>query len=117
MIRKTERKQRGPLILRFAPYGSAGQSLAANVDANAEGKRDLLHYVDGEGLAHLRAERHKGGDKKKDCLHYCLPGAPDEWNNWLFESVRKPLTAIRGVECMRETGGSFLKADGRAKAE
>lgn len=66
-------------------------------------------YLDADELSNTRADRHVGTKVKRavplytgvgyaglaptaiDCLHYCLPGPPDEWNAFLlFVLLRAP---------------------------
>jgi len=42
-----------------------------------------LRVLDAYALTRLRADRHLGYVRRsnsEDCLHYCLPGPPDDWN-------------------------------------
>ena len=48
---------------------------------------ERLHFIDAATIANARADGHlvrkvysyQSADKR-DCLHYCLPGPPDEYN-------------------------------------
>jgi len=48
-----------------------------------------VKLLDVTGLSILRDEAHvsKFGIHRYDCLHWCLPGIPDEWNNLLFAQI------------------------------
>lgn len=64
--------------------------------------RNRLKLLDITNLAQIRADGHPNGyrtlrdkiaDKtpqgiRNDCLHWCLPGPIDTWNDLLVESVR-----------------------------
>ena len=51
-----------------------------------------MHYLDAYEISLMRADRHRVRDTmyvtangrmdkvRGDCLHYCLPGPPDDWN-------------------------------------
>lgn len=56
-----------------------------------------VHYLEAYELSKTRADRHRVMTSfhantagkivpvKEDCLHYCLPGPPDDWNALLKE--------------------------------
>ncbi|CAI5482166.1 unnamed protein product [Closterium sp. Yama58-4] len=55
-----------------------------------------VHLLDITGLTSTRPDAHKskwhGGDSSSDgeqgdCVHWCLPGVPDAWNNLLYAHV------------------------------
>jgi hypothetical protein len=67
-------------------------------------------------LSQLRAEAHiskYGGGKPRatqDCLHWCLPGIPDTWNEILFSQILSALqnSLPLNVESVREVEQIFM---------
>lgn len=74
--------------------------IAEELDEAAKGRLRVLRIT---GLAQIRADGHpnkyRSKDDKKfdsqnlnvvrnDCLHWCLPGPIDTWNDLLVESLR-----------------------------
>ncbi|KAJ8599042.1 hypothetical protein CTAYLR_007695 [Chrysophaeum taylorii] len=51
----------------------------------------LFHYIDAYYISNRRRDRHVS---KSDCLHYCLPGPPDDWNDHLLTTLAE-LNGIR----------------------
>ncbi|KAK1587705.1 hypothetical protein Q3G72_016041 [Acer saccharum] len=49
---------------------------------------DITALSDLRDEAHIsRYRRNQGGKKINDCLHWCLPGIPDTWNEILFAQI------------------------------
>ena len=52
-----------------------------------------VHFIDAYTIGRMRIDRHRefyAGrfGKHEDCLHYCIPGPPDEWNALMLEMLR-----------------------------
>ena len=52
-----------------------------------------VRYIDSQEQARPRKDSHIGrlktlhGPERSDCLHYCLPGPPDDWNDMLIRRM------------------------------
>jgi hypothetical protein len=71
-----------------------------------------LRYVDAAGISNVRADRHmldgRFGGGNIDCLHYCLPGPPDDWNRVLKGHFEEDLR--RGPEGLKRRKGGLKPA-------
>ena len=52
-----------------------------------------MHFIDAYTIGRMRIDRHRefyAGrfGNHEDCLHYCIPGPPDEWNALMLEMLR-----------------------------
>ncbi|ONK56282.1 uncharacterized protein A4U43_C10F6090 [Asparagus officinalis] len=43
----------------------------------------------------LDSNKPKEGPKAQDCLHWCMPGAVDTWNEILAEIIRREYNGLR----------------------
>lgn len=89
-----------PLPYRYVPrdhmhygwhrYAAQNQLVARILDGALPA--GSLQYIDAFELSNLRADRHlvHNAFRKRDCLHYCLPGPPDDWNGVLAASLAPP---------------------------
>ncbi|KAJ4979796.1 hypothetical protein NE237_010576 [Protea cynaroides] len=53
-------------------------------------KGSSFHILDITGMSEFRADAHPstaGGKKQDDCMHWCLPGITDYWNDLLVASL------------------------------
>ena len=57
-----------------------GQNKLALELLRADRGMPAIQVLDAFELSRLRGDRHQPGD----CLHYCLPGPPDDWNRMLL---------------------------------
>jgi hypothetical protein len=61
------------------------------VGAQTNAIRELItdygwNWINAYELSILRADRHHARAHDHDCIHYCLPGPPDDWNRlWILE--------------------------------
>lgn len=49
-----------------------------------------FHVLDITYMSEFRADAHPstaGGKKHEDCMHWCLPGVTDTWNDILFAEL------------------------------
>ena len=79
-----------PLVYRHVPSSLYGWDKVEHQNeltrsALVEVLGNRVNFVDAFELSNLRPDRHVGyrrrvGSTILDCLHYCLPGPPDDWN-------------------------------------
>lgn len=56
-----------------------------------------FHVLDITKLSEFRADAHPstaGGKKHQDCMHWCLPGLTDTWND-IFVRLLEDIEALR----------------------
>jgi hypothetical protein len=62
-----------------------------------------VRWVDAYELSILRADLHQVASS--DCLHYCLPGPPDDWNRlWLLMRDQDHRSSITELESEPDSG-------------
>ena len=84
----------GKELYGWKGFGLEGEKVISALEFTAPGR---FHYLDANGLSNRRIDHHRngGGAGKRegqggsDCLHYCLPGPPDEWNYHLVDLIQK----------------------------
>ena len=71
-----------------------------------------VRYIDGQEQARPRKDSHIGrvktlhGPERPDCLHYCLPGPPDDWNDML---IRRMLADHAGHDVQQYSSGAAAR--------
>ncbi|XP_030538512.1 protein trichome birefringence-like 14 isoform X1 [Rhodamnia argentea] len=69
------------------------QDESSDVDAESAVRGTKVRLLDITALSQVRDEGHisqftiKGTPGAQDCLHWCLPGVPDTWNELLFAQI------------------------------
>lgn len=90
----TPRDPEGKALYGWAGFGWEGEKALSALEFTAPGR---FHYLDAFGLTNRRIDHHRNAGGKgnredqggTDCLHYCLPGPPDEWNYNLVDLIQK----------------------------
>lgn len=79
----------------WSGFGYEGEVAVAALEYAAPGR---FQYLDAYGLTLRRIDHHSNGGGRgdasrgqegTDCLHWCLPGPPDEWNYYLVDMIRR----------------------------
>jgi hypothetical protein len=77
-------------------FGSHNVSHNNDPAAESAVQGTRVEYLDITGISELRDDAHlskyslKSNNGSQDCLHWCLPGVPDTWNELLFARLLFP---------------------------